>query len=241
MGGEGADELLAGYYWRYPQLFDLSDKSTALEIAWELWRSTRHTSRKDLVSFKDMNSAKQIFSASFTTCVNESSPDTLPLDHFMTFQIRHYLHFLLLQSDKLVSSVGMEGRFPFLDYDLSDYILSLPLSIRYRPDVPLAKPLLREAMAGLVPPNIIERQKRGFVPPESFWYRNQLQPLIQKWICSPDAHYKEYLNEVVVGNIVNLHSRSIVDASKLIWAILVFEIWHKIFIENEDMTKIRAI
>ena len=74
---------------------------------------------------------------------------------------------LLMRVDKMTMAASVEGRAPFLDRDLVEYVARLPLSVRYAAGV--TKAPLKGAMRGLVPDDVLDRPKKGFGAPVWRW------------------------------------------------------------------------
>lgn len=88
-------------------------------------------------------------------------------DAVYSFLLRSYLVNNGLQlSDKLGMANSVEVRVPFLDHVFAEQVLGLPLQRRFR--VGVAKPLLRQILAPVLGPAILDRRKRGFTPPRQF-------------------------------------------------------------------------
>ena len=79
---------------------------------------------------------------------------------------------LLLRIDKMSMGAGLEARVPFLDHKLVELILSIPSSVKMR-DGEL-KGLLKRAVRGLLPDDVIDRPKQGFRVPVDEWFLDKL-------------------------------------------------------------------
>ena len=76
---------------------------------------------------------------------------------------------LLMRVDKIGMSVSIEPRVPFLDHKLVEFTMNLPMSLKVRNGIP--KWLLKQAVRGLIPDEIIDRPKMGFGAPMAQWLR----------------------------------------------------------------------
>lgn len=93
------------------------------------------------------------------------------LDRATWFDISTYLPGdILMKVDRATMSHGLESRAPFLDRELTNYVLALPESIRFVPA--RLKSLLYEACADLWPKKIRNRKKQGFGAPVAQWMRH---------------------------------------------------------------------
>ena len=99
----------------------------------------------------------------------EKSWTQTPL-HWMTYlDLKLRLpELLLMRVDKMSMGTSIEGRVPFLDFELVEFALSLPQSVLYRTGE--GKRLLKLAVAGLLPSEVINRPKQGFSVPINEWF-----------------------------------------------------------------------
>ena len=87
---------------------------------------------------------------------------------------------LLMRVDKMTMANSVEARVPFLDHDLVEFALALPPEMKVRDG--RGKYLLKKAVAGLLPPEIVNRPKQGFSAPVSEWFRDDLGERAQREI-----------------------------------------------------------
>jgi asparagine synthase (glutamine-hydrolysing) len=80
---------------------------------------------------------------------------------------------LLMRVDKMSMAVSLEARVPFLDHEFVALALSIPSEVRFRDGVP--KAILKRAVAGVVPEEIIHRRKQGFGLPLDDWLSSRLE------------------------------------------------------------------
>ncbi len=137
---------------------------------------------------------------------------------------RNYLMPVLLRdTDQMGMAHALEIREPFLDYKLVEYILSLPEAYK-KDDVP--KSLLVNAMGNLLPKEIVERPKKGFVLPWEHWLKNELKRTVNEGldvICNHDA-----FNAFEINNLRHNYFNSKQNIRwNMIWNIVVLGIWMK--------------
>jgi len=92
---------------------------------------------------------------------------------------------LLLYGDKLSMSNSVEARVPMLDRELMAFIESLPPEMKLRRG--RGKYLHKEAALRFLPESFVHRKKRGFATPIDKWFANELGPLIERTVLSPDS------------------------------------------------------
>jgi asparagine synthase (glutamine-hydrolysing) len=97
-----------------------------------------------------------------------------PVAGISWLEMRTYMDSTLLHDTDSVSMArSLEVRVPFLDTPLVEFVSALPDSARIEPGV--SKGLLRAALAGLLPPEILDQRKRTFTLPWEEWLRNSLK------------------------------------------------------------------
>lgn len=84
---------------------------------------------------------------------------------------------LLMRVDKMSMGVSLEGRVPFLDHKLVEFALSIPAAMKTRGGL---KHILKKAVRGTIPDEIIDRPKQGFGVPIHAWFLEHLGPQIRK-------------------------------------------------------------
>jgi len=107
-------------------------------------------------------------------------PDTTGrLDRMMYIEGKHFLtDHNLNYSDKMSMAAGVETRVPFLDPDLIELAVRLPIDLKHRKGE--GKWILKKAMEGLLPNPVIYRPKTGFGVPLRYWLRHQLSGYVRE-------------------------------------------------------------
>ena len=101
-----------------------------------------------------------------------------PVAGISWLEMRTYMASTLLHDTDSVSMArSLEVRVPFLDTPLVEFVTALPDAARFEPGV--SKGLLRAALAGLLPPEILDQKKRTFTLPWEEWLRNTLKPRVE--------------------------------------------------------------
>jgi asparagine synthase (glutamine-hydrolysing) len=135
---------------------------------------------------------------------------------------------LLMRVDKMTMAASVEGRAPFLDRDLVEYVARLPLSVRYAGDV--TKAPLKAAMRGLVPDEVLDRPKKGFGAPVWRW-STSLQSLARAALLRESM--AEYLAPAAVRTL--LEEAPTRRQGFHVWILLNFALWHYQFVEGGDL------
>jgi asparagine synthase (glutamine-hydrolysing) len=136
----------------------------------------------------------------------------------------------LSMTDRLSMAHSLEARVPFLDHEFVETVFSIPSSLRTRPDD--LKYLLKASVADLLPPEILNARKRGFVIPIKLWLRTSLRKLAEH-LLSPERLKTQGLFEPgFYWRYVKPHIEAKEDFTWQVWAALMFQLWHFVFIEQ---------
>ncbi len=130
---------------------------------------------------------------------------------------------LLVKMDRSTMAHGLEGRSPFLDHRLAEYVAGLPDHFKLRWGT--TKYILKRAFADLLPPDILRRGKKGFGVPLGAWFRGELKEYLQDLLLSPHALSRDYLESPYVASLVREHTEGVRDHGHRLWALLTFEVW----------------
>ena len=257
LSGSGGDELFAGYPWRYYRRFDAAGAAAFHDTYYDYWQRLIPDAERSsfwrastFAAVRDLNPRdifKQVMNG--TDLPLASTEDVINLSLY--FEIKTFLHGLLIVEDKLSMAHGLETRVPFLDNDLVDFALSLPprlklrnldtapvvdedapgKSTRYR-NQPFAdgKVILREAMKGLIPDEIIRARKQGFSAPDASWFAGESIDYVNAVLRNPRARIHDYFERAYVGRVLDEHTTGKVNHRLLIWSLLSFEEWCKQFL-----------
>jgi asparagine synthase (glutamine-hydrolysing) len=218
----GGDELFAGYPWRY----ELADKPDFVEHYFAAW--SRLTTRVELAAGLaeefDVDRPRRLYDEIMTR--SESLP---PIERMLYFELKTYLHGLLLVEDKLSMAHSLESRVPFLDNELVDLALTIPATAKLHGGI--SKALLREAMRGRLPEAVLARGKTGFVPPQGTWF--QRPGYVDQVLLSDRARSRGLFKPGFVEGLIAEHRSGARNRRLLLWTLLCLEWWHRIFIEGE--------
>jgi len=131
---------------------------------------------------------------------------------------------ILVKVDRATMSVGLEGREPFLDHRLIEYVAQLPVSFKLEGE---QKRILKDIVYKYVPKSLMERPKAGFSIPINLWLKNDLSYLIDDHLSANSISHSGLLN----GNYIESMVRSFKNGNSvpfdMIWRILQFQMWYK--------------
>lgn len=139
---------------------------------------------------------------------------------------------LLMKKDKMGMATSVEARVPFLDHSIVEFAYSLPSNLkvnRFR-----TKYVLKRALKNILPKKIIQRKKEGFPTPIPSWLRSNFKGYIMDVLCSKTYNNHYYFNRDVILDIVEKHIDGREDYNRLIFPLLNFEIWYKLFFSGSS-------
>jgi asparagine synthase (glutamine-hydrolysing) len=256
LSGTGGDELFGGYPWRYyramvnddfEQYIDkyylywqrLIPNRTIKEVFAPVWDRVKHVWTRNI--FRDV----------FQTYKTPLMRPEDYINHSLYFEAKTFLHGLLTVEDKLSMAHGLETRVPFLDNDLVEFAMKLPVKMKLRDLAAVArvnenepapkttkyfkktkdgKLLLRKVMEKYVPGQVTEAEKQGFSAPDASWFRGESIEYVRKIIQSDRALIYQFMDRETVRGLVDEHLQGKLNRRLFIWSLLNFEWWLKKFL-----------
>jgi asparagine synthase (glutamine-hydrolysing) len=124
---------------------------------------------------------------------------------------------------------ALEARSPFLDHELMQLAAEIPASLKVRGSE--KKWILREALRGWLPDDILDRPKQGFVVPLSAWLRNDLKPWAREILLDPGTLARGYFRPEAIEGLLDRHAGGADADDKRIWSLVMLELWHREFVD----------
>jgi len=128
---------------------------------------------------------------------------------------------LLMRVDKMSMGVSLEARVPFLDHKFVELAMSIPESVKTR-DGEL-KHILKKAVRGLIPNELIDRKKQGFGVPVYEWFLDRLGEFARRELTS-FCEETDFLNPDAVAQLLDRR-----DGPKA-WYLLNLALWWRQYI-----------
>jgi asparagine synthase (glutamine-hydrolysing) len=155
----------------------------------------------------------------------------LPWDaQMMHFDFATYLpEDILTKVDRMSMAHSIESRVPLLDNRVVDFAATLPADLKIKNG--RKKHVLKEAAANLLPAGILNRRKQGFAVPVGGWFRGDLRNFFSDVLLSQRARQRGYFNARFVDRIVREHLTGRRDHTLRLWALVVFELWHRQYLD----------
>lgn len=137
---------------------------------------------------------------------------------------------LLMRVDKIGMSVSIEPRVPFLDHRLVELTMNLPPEVKV--EAGSAKALLKRAVRGLVPDDVIDRPKMGFGAPMSQWLRGDFGRAIEAELSATRFFERFPAPRGAVLDMLKRHRTGRADLSLYVWTIYNAVAWFDHWIEG---------
>jgi asparagine synthase (glutamine-hydrolysing) len=137
----------------------------------------------------------------------------------------------LMMTDRLSMAHSLEARVPFLDHRVVELVYRIPASVRTRRRD--EKYLLKRAMDGLIPEELLRAPKRGFVLPITVWLRGRLRPMAERLLDPERLRRQGIFQPSFFSRFVEPHLTGRADHTWQVWAALMFQLWHVVFVEEQ--------
>jgi len=138
---------------------------------------------------------------------------------------------LLVKVDIASMAHSLEARSPFLDHEFMEFAATIPSDLKVQGRE--KKIILKRALQGLLPDEILHRPKMGFAVPIDHWLRHELKELAHDMLLSPRAQARGYFRPEAVRRLLDEHTRGTASWHSLLWTLLMLELWHQTFVDGD--------
>ncbi len=138
---------------------------------------------------------------------------------------------LLMRVDKIGMSVSIEPRVPFLDHHLVEFSMNLPMNLKITGGIP--KWILKQAVRGLLPDEIIDRPKMGFGAPMSQWLRGDFGRAVDAEICATRFFDEFPADRAKLLGMLRRHREDRADFALYIWSFYNAIAWYDTWVAGE--------
>jgi asparagine synthase (glutamine-hydrolysing) len=132
---------------------------------------------------------------------------------------------LLMRVDKFSMAHSLEARAPFLDHELVSYALSLPQHAKT--GAGQTKKVLKEAVRGILPDEVIDRKKQGFRVPLPAWLQGPLASWAEERLFCRAARELDFLDFDYIRTLWNRHKSGVADQSFDLWCLINVFSWYE--------------
>jgi asparagine synthase (glutamine-hydrolysing) len=162
----------------------------------------------------------------------EQAPTKDPVSQMLYVDTKTYLvGDILAKVDRMSMATSLEVRVPILDHEFVEWATGLPLDWKIRGGK--QKYILRKLAERVgVPRDVLYRPKQGFALPLVHWLKYELKELILSVLLDPRTLQRGYFEARGVRQILDEHFRGRRSHSGQIWRLLMFELWHRNYLER---------
>ncbi len=262
LSGDGGDEAFAGYdryrihlherahpwvpdwagrWYRehvHPHIpYSVPGRSLAYSIALP-WQD-RYTEGVSFQPFqREMNVLSRDFAATNGALLKQfrhyldAAPAHDALSRVLYLDTKTYLPGdILTKVDRMSMATSLEARVPMLDHIFLEWVTSL--APRWKMRNGSQKIVLRKLAERLgVPDEVLNRKKQGFSLPLRYWMRAELKELVTTVLLEPRTLQRGYFNPAGVEKMLKEHFEERRDHSARLWRLMIFELWHRNFLER---------
>ena len=287
LSGEGSDEIFGGYgdYVRIP--FDLTKARVLARVPAFLRKpflggmdrkyGGRLTFKDDedhfLSGYKwfDQNERVSLLSPDAMAQVTDGGRSVFDETFARTAGLPYYdkvlyalekvhLQNLLTRVDSMTMATAVEGRVPFVDHKLVEFVTAMPLHYKLRWQSPLhrvralfsysdgfrerddvTKYILRKAFEELLPRQIVQRRKAGFKVPLEEWVNGSMLDLARELLLSPEARSRGVLNISAVERWLQRGDAEAGEFGQKVWMLVNLELWFRRYFPNGQHLATQAV
>lgn len=131
---------------------------------------------------------------------------------------------LLVKADIASMAVSLEGRSPFLDHKMLELTAQMPFSLKHR-GLSNKKYILKKALEGLVPDEILHRPKMGFSIPAAEWFRTDLKEYTRRKLLDGELVRRGLFKSSVIERFLEEHCQKKISYAPHLWVLLTLELW----------------
>ncbi len=139
---------------------------------------------------------------------------------------------LLMRIDKIGMSTSIEARVPFLDHKLVEFIMDIPMKWKIKNGE--TKYLLKNALKGLLPDDILYRKKMGFSAPMAEWLRGELGQRAKSCVLKSPLLELGFLDRQTISRSFRDHHEGRCDNSLHLWTLYNLTAWYEKWINNHE-------
>ena len=172
------------------------------------------------------------------------------VNHSLYLEAKTFLNGLFIVEDKLSMAHSLETRVPFLDNELVDFAVQLPVHLKLlnlknvvrinenEPDKIRkyfrknrdGKQILRKVMERIIPEQITRAEKKGFSAPDASWFKGESIDYVRQTLFNRQAMIYNFLERGAVQGLITEHLEGKSNRRLFIWSLLNFEWWLRKFL-----------
>ena len=164
--------------------------------------------------------------------IAESAATGSRIDKLLYLDSKTYLPGdILTKVDRMSMAASLEARAPLLDHKLIDFVMRIPPELKLKNLE--TKYIFKKALEGIVPPEILYREKQGFGVPINEWINSNLRERIRAELQEKRTLERGYFEAEYIKTLLREHSVNRRDHSYRLWILWMLELWHRRFVDNQ--------
>ncbi len=153
-----------------------------------------------------------------------------PIDNLLYLDSKTYLPSdILAKVDRMTMAASLEARAPLLDHKLIEFVVGMPTEFKLKGLE--TKYIFKKAMEGIVPNEILYREKQGFGVPINEWINVQLKDRIHSTLSDSKTLQRGYFDAKYIKTLLDEHHQGRRDHSYSLWILLMLELWFRRFVD----------
>jgi asparagine synthase (glutamine-hydrolysing) len=146
---------------------------------------------------------------------------------------------LLMIADRMTMAHSLEGRSPYVDHRLVEFVATVPAEYKLRGRT--LKYLQREIAREFLPETLVQRPKQGFSFPLAYWFKQELRPLTTTLFQQSRLVEEGYFQAPAMLGLLEEHVEGKVDHNYRLWLLLNLELWHRLFVEGQSADELNEL
>ncbi|MBK8147754.1 MAG: asparagine synthase (glutamine-hydrolyzing) [Acidobacteria bacterium] len=154
-----------------------------------------------------------------------------PTDRLLYLDGKTYLPSdILTKVDRMSMAASLEARAPLLDHELIELVQKIPAGLKLKGLE--TKYIFKKAMEGIVPDEILYREKQGFGVPINEWINAELKNRIREDLRARKTVERGYFEAKYIETLLDEHERGRRDHSHSLWILWMLELWHRRYVDK---------
>jgi len=143
---------------------------------------------------------------------------------------------LMVKVDRMGMANSLETRIPFIDSKLMDFIGTIPSDLKLKGLLrkPVLKYIMKKSVSQLLHEHTLQKKKQGFSMPLNYWMMNNLRDFVCEILLDSRTLNRGYFNKLFIRGMVERFYKHQNVKYTQIWALMVFEMWNRVFIDPRD-------
>ncbi len=234
-------DRLINFAFDYPAALGKRGKQKVVDFIRLLGPARLPDAYRHLISLFDERDTAELYTDEFRAALaGSSAPSAAPisrttapyLNKIIDLQFDHWLpDDILMKQDKMSMASSIEGRVPFLDHELVEYVLRVPPQLKIRSGV--SKYLLRKYAEGVLPREVTSRRKQPFyVPLEHYFEHPDFQDLLRDTLSEKSVRERGIVRPEAVAKLLASMDRGEFLYVKQVFSLVVLELWFRIMVDR---------